>query len=72
MPSRTVGRSVGRAEWFRRVDRRFFGASSACPTTQTYVAHLRQKHPGCAVPSEQEFFDQYVTARYSGGPTRCC
>ena len=42
------------------------------PDYETYVAHLQQKHPGCAVPSEQEFFDQYVTARYSGGPTRCC
>ena len=42
------------------------------PDYATYIEHLRVKHPGCAVPSEQEFFDQYVTARYSGGPTRCC
>jgi uncharacterized short protein YbdD (DUF466 family) len=42
------------------------------PDYAGYVEHLRRKHPECAVPSEQEFFDQYVIARYSGGPTRCC
>ena len=71
MRSRTVGRSVGRTEWFRHwsaVFRRVVGM----PDYQAYVAHLQKKHPDCAVPSEREFFDQYVTARYSGGPTRCC
>ena len=71
MLSRTFGRSVSRTEWFRRATailRRVVGM----PDYETYVAHLVQKHPGCAVPSEREFFDQYVTARYSGGPTRCC
>jgi len=42
------------------------------PDYAAYVEHLRRKHPGCDVPTEREFFDQYVTARYSGGPTRCC
>jgi len=71
MPSRSVGQSVGRSSWVRRATailRRVVGM----PDYETYVAHLVQKHPGCAVPSEQEYFDQYVTARYSGGPTRCC
>jgi uncharacterized short protein YbdD (DUF466 family) len=42
------------------------------PDYQSYLEHLRRKHPECTVPSEREYFDQYVAARYSGGPTRCC
>lgn len=42
------------------------------PDYSAYVDHMRRRHPGCAVPTEREFFEQYVTARYSGGPTRCC
>ena len=71
MLSRSVGRSVGRSSWFRRATailRRIVGM----PDYASYIEHLRRKHPDCAVPSEREFFDQYVTARYSGGPTRCC
>ena len=71
MLSRSGGQSRGRSKWFRRATatlRRIVGM----PDYETYVAHLRHKHPDCAVPSEGEFFDQYVTARYSGGPTRCC
>ena len=64
-------RRTDRADWGPRALatlRRVFGM----PDYAGYVEHLRLKHPGCAVPTEQEFFDQYVTARYSGGPTRCC
>ena len=67
MPSRSVSRS----EWFGRAMatlRRIVGM----PDYASYIEHLRRKHPDCAVPSEREFFDQYVAARYSGGPTRCC
>jgi uncharacterized short protein YbdD (DUF466 family) len=42
------------------------------PDYASYVEHMKRRHPDCAVPTEREFFDQYVTARYSGGPTRCC
>jgi uncharacterized short protein YbdD (DUF466 family) len=66
MPERTAVSSSLRliVSSFRRI--------VGMPDYQTYIAHLQQKHPECAVPSEQEYFDQYVTARYSGGPTRCC
>jgi uncharacterized short protein YbdD (DUF466 family) len=37
-----------------------------------YVAHLRTSHPERPVPSEREFYDEYVRARYGDGPTRCC
>jgi uncharacterized short protein YbdD (DUF466 family) len=42
------------------------------PDYLSFVEHMKRRHPDCAVPTEREFFDQYVTARYSGGPTRCC
>jgi len=42
------------------------------PDYDAYVAHVRACHPGAAVPSEREYFDQYVRARYENGPTRCC
>jgi uncharacterized short protein YbdD (DUF466 family) len=42
------------------------------PDYAAYVAHLRQHHPGCPVPSEREYFGEYVRARYGDGPTRCC
>jgi uncharacterized short protein YbdD (DUF466 family) len=69
MPRRTDGRSDGRAviPWIAAV-RRILGM----PDYATFVEHMRRRHPTCAVPTEREYFDQYVAARYSGGPTRCC
>ncbi len=57
-----------RARRIARVIRRILGM----PDYQAYVAHLRAAHPGCAIPSEREFFEEFVRAKYSGGPTRCC
>ena len=62
----TTGRRDG-APWVRAI-RRILGM----PDYHAYLEVMQRRHPGCAVPSEREFFDQYVTARYSGGPTRCC
>jgi uncharacterized short protein YbdD (DUF466 family) len=42
------------------------------PDYKTYVRHCRDHHPGRAVPTEREFFDQYLESRYGSGPTRCC
>jgi len=42
------------------------------PDYDAYVAHLRAHHPDRAVPTEREFYDEYVRARYADGPTRCC
>jgi len=42
------------------------------PDYQAYLAHLQAHHPGCPMPTEREYFDEFVRARYSGGPTRCC
>jgi uncharacterized short protein YbdD (DUF466 family) len=51
-----------------RVVRRILGM----PDYEAYVAHLRATHPGCLVPSERQYFEEFVRAKYSGGPTRCC
>ena len=42
------------------------------PDYDAYVAHIRAHHPDRAVPTEREFYDEYVRARYADGPTRCC
>lgn len=42
------------------------------PDYEAYLAHLRAHHPGCRLPSEKEYFEEFVRAKYSGGPTRCC
>jgi uncharacterized short protein YbdD (DUF466 family) len=42
------------------------------PDYAAYCAHVRATHPGTPLPSEREYFDDYLKARYEGGPTRCC
>jgi len=42
------------------------------PDYPAYVAHLRTSHPERPIPSEREFYDEYVRTRYGDGPTRCC
>ena len=63
----------------RRVFRRWLGSLRhlvlricGMPDYEAYVRHLATCHPGRAVPSERQFFDEYLKARYEGGPTRCC
>ncbi len=36
------------------------------------LAAVRQAHPGAPMPSEREYFEAYLKARYEGGPNRCC
>jgi uncharacterized short protein YbdD (DUF466 family) len=42
------------------------------PDYAAYVAHVRAHHPDCPVPTEREFYDEYIRTRYADGPTRCC
>jgi uncharacterized short protein YbdD (DUF466 family) len=65
---RTGARADGRLTTWWAAFRRIVGM----PDYDAYVAHVRACHPGAAVPSEREYFDQYVRARYENGPTRCC
>jgi uncharacterized short protein YbdD (DUF466 family) len=68
---RTGGQAAGRtgkAERIAAALRRIAGM----PDYAAYVDHLRRSHPERPVPSEREFYDQYVRSRYGDGPTRCC
>ena len=65
---RADGQTDGRAASPLGVLRRICGM----PDYQAYLAHLHAAHPGCPVPTEREYFDEFVRAKYAGGPTRCC
>ncbi len=57
--------------WLRRAHaalRRMLGM----PDYAGHVAHLRARHPGRPVPTEREFYEEYLRTRYGDGPTRCC
>ena len=42
------------------------------PDYERYVAHLREHHPGCPVPSPREFERERMSARYERPGSRCC
>jgi uncharacterized short protein YbdD (DUF466 family) len=42
------------------------------PDYEAYVAHVRRCHPERPLPSEREFYEEFVRNRYSEGATRCC
>ena len=42
------------------------------PDYAGYLEHAREYHPECRLLSEREYYEQYLTARYSGGGSRCC
>ena len=47
-------------------------AVAGMPDYEAYIAHLRSCHPDRPVPSERQFYDEFVKRRYGDGPTRCC
>ena len=42
------------------------------PDYAAHVEHLRRFNPDCPVPSERDYFEQFIRTRYGDGPTRCC
>lgn len=42
------------------------------PDYAAHVEHLQRCHPEAPMPSEREFYDDFVRSRYGDGPTRCC
>jgi uncharacterized short protein YbdD (DUF466 family) len=46
--------------------------SCGVPDYDTYVRHLRERHPEREVPSYQAFFRERQVARYKGTGGRCC
>jgi uncharacterized short protein YbdD (DUF466 family) len=42
------------------------------PDYAAHVEHFRRCHPHFPVPTERQFFEDFIRARYGDGPTRCC
>lgn len=42
------------------------------PDYDAYRAHMAERHPGCAVQTEREYFEDFLEARYGSGVSRCC
>jgi uncharacterized short protein YbdD (DUF466 family) len=42
------------------------------PDYAAHLEHLRRSHPGEPIPTEREFYEEFVRNRYQDGPTRCC
>ena len=42
------------------------------PDYESYVAHLKSRHPERAIPSAEAFFAERQQARYRAGGGRCC
>ncbi|MFL5402765.1 MAG: YbdD/YjiX family protein [Gemmatimonadales bacterium] len=42
------------------------------PDYDAYAEHLRRCHPSTPIPTEREFYEEFVQTRYRDGPTRCC
>lgn len=42
------------------------------PDYERHIQHLREFHPEKLIPTERQFFEDFVRARYGDGPTRCC
>lgn len=72
MPAELTG--TGDSSAARRLSR-LFGSVLAVfgmPDYAAHCRHLRERHPDRPLPTEGEFFEQFVRARYGDGPTRCC
>jgi uncharacterized short protein YbdD (DUF466 family) len=42
------------------------------PDYAAHLEHLGRCHPGSPVPTEREFYEEFVRARYGDNPSRCC
>ena len=42
------------------------------PDYDAYVAHLRERHPGTAPMTREQFAVERMHARYGKGRARCC
>lgn len=61
---RNDGRLADAVRAFKRV--------AGMPDYAGYLAHMEEKHAGCKVLSEREYFEEHIQARYGSGVSRCC
>jgi uncharacterized short protein YbdD (DUF466 family) len=66
-----IGRAAGIAGGVRTL-RQSLRLMVGVPEYDTYVAHMRNNHPGQHVMPYQEFFRERQEARYGGKISRCC
>jgi uncharacterized short protein YbdD (DUF466 family) len=50
----------------------FLRQLAGMPDYAAHVEHLRRHHPQAQIPTEQQYYAEFVRARYEDGPTRCC
>jgi uncharacterized short protein YbdD (DUF466 family) len=50
----------------------FLRQLAGMPDYGAHVEHLQRYHPQTPIPSERQFYHDFVRARYQDGPTRCC
>ena len=42
------------------------------PDYNRHLEHLRRCHPEQPIPSERQFYEEFLRNRYGDQPTRCC
>ena len=42
------------------------------PDYECHVEHMRRCHPEQPIPTQRQFYEEYLKLRYEQGPTRCC
>jgi uncharacterized short protein YbdD (DUF466 family) len=50
----------------------FLRGIAGMPDYHMHIEHLRRCHPEQRIPTEQDYFEEYLRSRYQAGPTRCC
>jgi uncharacterized short protein YbdD (DUF466 family) len=42
------------------------------PDYNGHIEHLRRCHPEQPIPSQRQFYEEFLRNRYGDQPTRCC
>jgi uncharacterized short protein YbdD (DUF466 family) len=50
----------------------FLRRIAGMPDYSAYAEHSRRWHPDQPLLTPQQFYQEFVEARYADGPTRCC
>ncbi len=50
----------------------FLRRLAGMPDYNAYLEHLRSHHPETRVPSQREFYAEFVRSKYGDGSSRCC
>lgn len=70
--SRSMPSPAERLRHWWRMAARAARATIGLPDYDTYVAHVRARHPGHAPMDREAFFRERLDARYGRGRSRCC